>query len=163
LFTLPEYYHLVKSNTDTIGVWVAVAPSEVPKETGLQKLLFKNTDSNPPRIYTTPDDKNSCWKTPGPVAGPFKVKLGDGSTLTYYWYRFADQPALLNADLSNAEREAMQKKVEKLQRSWTKDKEYLPPPTVGKLADIDPALIVTPPRGLEFGYVPIVTRQESEK
>jgi hypothetical protein len=25
---------------------------------------------------------------------------GHGSVVTYYWYRFADQPALLNADLS---------------------------------------------------------------
>jgi hypothetical protein len=31
---------------------------------------------------------------------------------------------------------------------------------IGKLADIDPALIVTPPKGMEVGYVPIVTRQE---
>ena len=30
----------------------------------------------------------------------------------------------------------------------------------GDLADLDPALIVTPPKGLEVGYVPIVTRQE---
>ncbi len=36
------------------------------------------------------------------------------------------------------------------------------PPTVGKLAHIDPALIVTPPKGMEAGYVPIVTRQAME-
>ena len=34
-----------------------------------------------------------------------------------------------------------------------------PPPTAGKLADLDPAVVVTPPKGLEVGYVPIVTRQ----
>jgi hypothetical protein len=28
------------------------------------------------------------------------------------------------------------------------------------LAALDPALIVTPPPGMEFGFVPIVTRQE---
>ena len=32
-----------------------------------------------------------------------------------------------------------------------------------KLADLDPALIVTPPKGLEIGYVPIVTRQAAAK
>ena len=79
--------------------------------------------------------------------------------LTYYWYRFADQPALLNADLTDAEREALQKRVEMLHKKWTKDREYLPPPTVGKLADLDPAVIVTPPKDLEIGHVPIVTRQ----
>jgi hypothetical protein len=31
----------------------------------------------------------------------------------------------------------------------------------GKLARLDPALLVTPPKGLEVGYVPIVTRQEA--
>jgi hypothetical protein len=80
--------------------------------------------------------------------------------VTYSWYRFADQPAILNADMTDAEREALQKRVELLHKNWTKDKEYLPPPTVGTLADLDPAVLVTPPKGLEFGYVPIVTRQE---
>ena len=41
-------------------------------------------------------------------------------------------------------------------------REYLPPPTVGKLADLDPAMLVTPPKGMEAGYVPIATRQELE-
>jgi len=83
--------------------------------------------------------------------------------VTYYWYRFADQPALLNADLTDDEREEMQKRVEKLHRHWSKDREYLAPPKIGKLAAIDPALIVTPPSGLEVGYVPIVTRQGAAK
>jgi hypothetical protein len=83
--------------------------------------------------------------------------------VTYYWYRFADQPALLNADLSLEERECMQKRVERIHRHWKKDRNYLPPPKFGKLADIDPALIVTPPSGLEAGYVPIVTRQAAKE
>jgi hypothetical protein len=37
----------------------------------------------------------------------------------------------------------------------------LAPPASGKLAELDPALIVTPPPGLEVGYVPIITRQEA--
>ena len=90
------------------------------------------------------------------------MKLGDGSTLTYYWYRLADQPAMLNADLTDEEREVVQKRVEKLHRAWTKDRDYLTPPDFGKLADIDPALILVPPAGLEIGYVPISTRQEIE-
>jgi hypothetical protein len=101
----------------------------------------------------------SCWKRPGPVAGPFRSRLGDGSVATYYWYRFADQPALLNASLTAQEREDLQARVVKLHQAWTKDREYLAPPTIGKLAEVDPALLVTPPLGLEAGYVPIVTRQ----
>lgn len=57
----------------------------------------------------------------------------------------------------------MQVKVEKLHRTWTKSKEYLPPPKLGKLADLDPAQLVTPPKGFEIGYVPIATRQELDK
>jgi hypothetical protein len=97
------------------------------------------------------------------VAGPFKAYPGDGSVVTYYWYRFADQPALLNADLTDKERESLQARVEKLHRNWKKDRDYLPPPKIGKLADIDPALIVIPPLGLEIGYVPIATRQEAKQ
>ena len=162
LVTLPEYYKLVKTGNDDKGQWIAVSPREVPAETGLQKVDFSNTDPRTPVAYITPEDKGSGWKTPGPVAGPFTAKLGDGSTITYYWYRFADQPALLNADMSREEREEMQRRVELLHKNWTKDREYLPAPMIGKLAEIDPALIVTPPKGLEVGYVPIVTRQGIE-
>jgi hypothetical protein len=69
---------------------------------------------------------------------------------------------LLNADLTAAERETLQKRVEKLHKAWAKDREYLPPPTVGKLADLDPAVLVTPPKGMEIGYVPIATRQAAK-
>jgi len=163
LAILPEYYQLVKDEKDSKCKWVAVAPEDVPAETGLAKVSFASAGRKPPEPYVTPDDAKSCWKKPGPVAGPFEARPGDGSVVTYYWYRFADQPALLNADLSDQEREDLQKRVEKLHRHWTKDREYLAPPTVGKLADIDPALIVTPPKGLEVGYVPIVTRQELQR
>jgi hypothetical protein len=57
----------------------------------------------------------------------------------------------------------MQRRVELLHRYWTKEREYLPAPLIGKLAEIDPALLVTPPKGMEVGYVPIVTRQEIAK
>jgi hypothetical protein len=66
----------------------------------------------------------------------------------------------LNADLTKEEREEMQRRVELIHRYWTKDREYLPSPTVGKLVDLDPAQIVKPPKGLEVGYVPIAVRQE---
>jgi len=163
LVILPEYYHLVKDDSDHTGKWVAAAAKDVPAETGLARVSFAPAGRKPSKSYVTPDDARSCWKKPGPVAGPFEARPGDGSVVTYYWYRFADQPALLNADLTDMERENLQARVEKLHRLWTKDREYLAPPTVGTLADIDPALIVTPPAGLEMGYVPIATRQEAHE
>jgi len=158
LITLPEYYHLVKDNNKK-AQWVVVQPEDVPAETGLADVSFSRPLDESSKTYVTPDDPESCWKKPGPVAGPFQAHPGDGSVVTYYWYRFADQPALLNADLTDKERESLQARVEKLHRNWKKDRDYLAPPTIGKLADIDPALIVTPPPGLEAGYVPIATRQ----
>jgi hypothetical protein len=162
LVTLPEYYRLVKENNKK-AQWVVVRPEDVPAETGLANVSFSRPNERPSRPYVTPDDAQSCWKKPGPVAGPFKAHPGDGSVVTYYWYRFADQPALLNADLTDKERQSLQKRVEKLHRNWKKDRDYLPPPTIGKLADIDPALILIPPKGLEAGYVPIATRQAAKE
>ncbi len=156
--TLPEYYRLDKVANDKER-WAVVSTSDVPAETGLAKVEFPRSRKASQQPYVTPDEAGSSWKKPGPAAGPFEAKLGDGSVVTYDWYRFADQPALQNADMTDTERESLQKRVEMLHRNWTKDREYLPPPTVGKLADLDPAVIVTPPKGLEFGYVPIVTRQ----
>ena len=157
LMKLPEYFHLVKNSPKP--QWVPVQAEEVPTETGLAEARFERAIERHPKPYITPDDAASSWKKPGPVAGPFQAHLGDGSVVTYYWYRFADQPSLLNADLTDQEREAMQVLVEKLHRNWKKDREYLAPPKIGKLADIDPALILTPPPGMEVGYVPIATRQ----
>ena len=155
---LPEYYHL--RNDGKKKQWVAGKRGEVPAKTGLAELKFDRPKEEAPEPYDTPEAPESSFKKPGPVAGPFKAHLGDGSVVTYYWYRFADQPALLNADFTKEEREQMQAKVEKLHRAWTKDRDYLAPPTVGKLADLDPAQIVTPPNGFRIGYVPIATRQE---
>jgi hypothetical protein len=161
---LPEFYRLENADDPKRAKWVPILPEEVPPETRLKEVKFTRPVEPEPEPYTTPiDDPKSCWRNPGPVAGPFKAYLGDGSVVTYYWYRFADQPALLNADLTKEEREEMQRRVELIHKYWTKDREYLPSPTVGKLVDLDPAQIVKPPKGFEVGYVPIVVRQELAK
>jgi hypothetical protein len=157
LVMLPEYFRLDKSDEK----WKAMRDEGVPLETGLRAVPFRRPVTEPLPPYVTPDDPESCWKTPGPVAGPFQARLGDGSVVTYFWYRFADQPALLNADLTPEEREELQRRVEMLHRSWNRHRAYLPPPSTGELADLDPALIVDPPGDLDVGYVPIVTRQEA--
>jgi hypothetical protein len=136
---------------------VAVAAADVPAETGLATAAF------PPAVdeasYVSPAAADSCWKRPGPKAGPFTAKLADGSVVTFFWYRFVDQPSLQNADLDDAEKTRLQSLVEKIHAQWTTRGEYMPPPSTGTLAMLDPALIVTPPKGLEIGYVPIVVKQ----
>jgi hypothetical protein len=159
LIVLPEYFRLGEDENNK-PVWTPVAEAEVPAETGLAGVTFEPQRRDRPKSYVTPEEPESCWKEPGPKAGPFQAYPGDGSVVTYYWYRFADQPAMLNADLSDEEREAVQRRVELLHRHWTKDREYLSPPASGELAELDPAMIVAPPAGLEIGYVPIVTKQE---
>ncbi|MEO8822037.1 MAG: hypothetical protein ABI366_00585 [Ginsengibacter sp.] len=56
----------------------------------------------------------------------------------------------------------IQQRVEMIHANWTSNKEYMAPPSQGKLAAVDDAIIVNPPKGLETVYVPIVTRQESQ-
>ena len=163
LVTLPEYYKLVAKKDKS--TWVPIAKEDVPPETGLQNLTAADfhTGKNNDQPWTTPDDPASVWKTPGPAAGPFTTKLGDGSTLTYYWYKFNEQPSIMKADLSDRERADLQKKIELIHTHWTPDKEYLPTPANRELAELDPAIIVTPPAGMEIGYVPIASRQAMEQ
>ena len=136
---------------------IAVAPDQVPDETGLKTAEFPTANSD--KAYVSPDNKDDCWHKPGPKAGPFQAKLSDGSIVTYYWFRFIDQPSLQNAGLTEAEKNRLQTIVEKIHKDWTQQKQYMLPPTMGTLAGLDPALLVKPPKGLETGYVPIATRQ----
>jgi len=109
--------------------------------------------------YTSPTV--GAWAKPGPAKGPYKVDLADGSTATYYWYRFVDQPSFQQYAFSEAKKAKLQAFVEKVHAAWTIDKDYMAPLRRGSLATLDPALLVTPPKGLERGYVPIVTYQEA--
>lgn len=160
LVRLPEYFRLTPREGKK-PLWTAIDAKDVPKTTGLAKLRFNTQREKGEGAYTTPDAADSPFKKPGPVAGPFTTTLGDGSIVTYAWYRFADQPAMLNAGLTDAEREEAQRRVELVHRAWTKDREYIASPTTGTLASLDPALLVTPPKGLEVGYVPIAVKQEA--
>ena len=156
---LPEYF---RKGEDANGkpVWRAVAAGEVPAETGLADVGFPAFERPATDPYVTPDEAASPWKTPGPAGELLAADLGDGSRVTYAWYRFADQPAIRTSGLSPEQREALQRKVERIHREWTPDRDYLPPPLRGELADLDAGVLVTPPKGLEIGYVPIVVRQE---
>jgi len=150
----PRYYKETGSSR------VAVAASEVPEE--LRAKEFNPAINR--NSYTSP--ATGAWGNPGPAKGPYYAHLADGSRVTYYWYRFIDQPSLQQYQKlwSGSMKSELQSIIEKIQKSWAIDQEYMPAPRDGKpLVSIDPALIVTPPAGLEVGYVPIVTRQEIAK
>jgi len=134
---------------------VAVAAADVPAETKLLEQKFKLAGRGEP--YTSPTI--GAWSRPGAKQGPFTVKLADGSRVAYSWYRFVDQPSFQQYDWSEEKKAALQALVEKIHAQWPIDRDYMAPPSRGALATLDPALLVTPPKGLEVGYVPIVTRQ----
>jgi hypothetical protein len=134
---------------------VAVAAADVPAETQLLAQEFKLAGRGEP--YTSPT--TGAWSRPGAKQGPFTVKLADGSRVTYSWYRFVDQPSFQQYDWSEEKKAALQALVEKIHAQWPIGRDYMAPPSRGALATLDPALLVTPPKGLEVGFVPIVTRQ----
>jgi hypothetical protein len=147
----PQYFRHEGDNL------VAVSASQVPEKTNLLKKEFKL--AKPGQPFTSP--AKGAWTNPGPAAGPFKVKLIDGSLVTYYWYRFIDQPSFQQYDWSETKKAKLQSFVEKIHANWPIDRDYMAPPTMGELVTLDPALLVNPPSGMEVGYVPIVTHQEA--
>ncbi|HEY5914147.1 MAG TPA: hypothetical protein VJA21_26465 [Verrucomicrobiae bacterium] len=148
----PQYYKHVGEER------VAVPAISVPPETRLQEQKFALAGRG--ATYTSP--ATNAWTRPGPKAGPFTAKLTDGSVVTYYWYRFIDQPSLQQYAWTEGKKAKLQALVEKLHSNWPIDRDYMAPPGRGELAALDPALLVTPPKGMEVGYVPIVTRQTAQ-
>ena len=147
----PQYFRHAGSGLQ------AVDASEVPAETQLAAQAFPRAEMGAP--YTSP--AGGAWTAAGPVRGPYLVNLADGSTVTYYWYRFIDQPSFQQYDWSLEKKAKLQAFVERIHAAWSTDREHLAPLRRGTLVAMDPALFVVPPPGLEVGYVPIVTRQEA--
>ena len=155
----PQYFRdAAAKQGEKDGKRVAVDASEVPESLGLREREFPPPSARPEPYSAEP--LAGAWAKPGPVAGPFTAKLVDGSTVTYHWYRFIDQPVFAQCGFSDAERAALQSLIERMHRAWSIDGEYLAPPRAGTLASFDSNLFVTPPKGMEVGFVPIVVRQE---
>ena len=146
----PQYFKRVGKER------VAVPEASVPEETGLRAAEFRLAKTGAP--YTSPSA--GAWSRPGPTDGPYTVALLDGSEVTYSWYRFVDQPSFQQYHWDDEKRAKLQALVEKLHASWPIDRDYMAPPSTGQLVSLDPALMVTPPKGLEVGYVPVVIHQE---
>jgi hypothetical protein len=109
------------------------------------------------RAYITPT--SGAWTTPGPATPTTTVTLADGSQVTYAWYRFIDQPVFQQYHWDEGRKQCLQKLVAEIHARWGIDREYMPPPSAGSLVRLDPALIVSPPAGMETGYVPNVVGQ----
>jgi hypothetical protein len=151
----PTYFRHVGDSVE------AIAETSVPDSSGLKTTHFPSPDTS--RSYVPSENGQGVWMRPGPRSGPHKAVLADGSVVTYYWYRCVDQPALQQAGLGPEEKARLQALIEKMHREWTPNKQYMAPPTQGRLASLDPALLVKPPKGMEVGYVPVAMRQDPAK
>ena len=149
----PQYFQQVGKER------VPVPAAKVPAETGLLQQEFKLAKAGAP--YTSP--AAGAWTNPGPKSGPYTIDLADGSRVTYAWYRFVDQPCFQQYEWDAQKKQKLQALVEKLHANWPTNRDYMAPPTRGKLVRLDPALLVTPPKGLEVGYVPIATGQTAAR
>ena len=49
--------------------------------------------------------------------------------------------------------------VENIHSEWNVKKEFMSAPQLGELVALDSGLVLTPPKGLEIGFVPIATQQ----
>jgi len=151
--TAAQFPNYFKAGSTTMQ---PVAEADVPRATGLPDLSFKSGASD---TITFPGPSPDWWGATDPAIPGGSVILSDGSTVQYKWYRFVDQPALQRLNLGAADRQALQAMVERMHQSWPITAEYMPAPSSGTLATFDPALLVTPPAGLEKGYVPVVVGQ----
>jgi hypothetical protein len=155
---LPEFYK-GPLNPGPASSWSPVTEASVPQAAAaaLAAVSFANPKPHSPVVAKTNDP---VWTSPGAVINNLSYALlGDGSYVTYKWYRFADQPTMQKADMTLAERNRLQAIVVKMHREWKNDRDYIAPPTTGSLADLDPGQLVTPPLGYEYGYVPIAWEQ----
>ncbi len=150
----PEYYK------DSANLRVAVPASKVPVSTGLLDKQFNAPSANPSPYHA---ELKGSWRTPGPVAGPFFAYLSDYSMVTYFWYRFIDQPVFQQYKWTQGKKDSLQLLVETMQKNWTIEKAYMKAPSSGSLVAFDTALFVTPPPEYSIGYVPIVVAQEKSE
>lgn len=148
---IPQYF--VQSGS----AWTPVPKDQVPTETNLTAQTF---DGAPGGAYPSLNTSaQSPWDSAKWAAGPFSVSLSDGSTVEYVWYKFIDQPAIARLGLAPDVLQRLQSFVAAWQAASGVAGVTIAPPTFGTLASLDDALLVTPPAGLESGYVPIVIAQ----
>jgi hypothetical protein len=132
--------------------------SAVPPELAQQEFAKDETVRN--RHFSGLGNlSRDCYSSPGP-SDPRLFCAQSASTkywLGWRWYRFIDQPALQQVRLSAVEKKFLQRRVETLHGMVSRLSRWLKPGQVpgAELAHVDPVALVTPPRGLEKGFVPI--------
>ena len=141
------------------------------QEENYVKDIKENTDS----IFGTNSNPVdfSCWdcdSNPGCDPTIYETVLDDGTIIQYRWYRFRDQPTFqeLIADYPEIYTEEylnnIQLKIEEMHRVWGAKQPFMETPTsLGEihLVELDNGIILTPPEGKEYGWVPIALGAET--
>jgi len=136
-----------------------VDESSVPSQ--LQTAKFPANSVHGPYDGITSQASGGCETTPGPANSTlFCVNTLTPAWVAFRWYKYINQPAFQHLSLSTQQKQYLQNRIENFHRAYppgTKAQWIKPgvAPSYG-ISAIDPALIVTPPQGLEIGYVPIV-------
>ena len=146
LIKLPQYF-LDEPSTRT-----ELLESEVPAPLKISKFTTPTSKSS--FVYKYP----SWWDASPAASRDLTTKLNDGSSVVYRWYKFVDQPALQRFALNASEKKNLQKAVIKIQKDWARSP-MMANPSKGSLVSFDSGLLTTPPKNLEYGYVPIVIKQ----
>jgi len=131
---------------------------------------IKNNTDNAFNIDSIPYDY-SCFDCDngGCDTTVYETTLDDGSMIKYRWYRFKDQPTFkyLSIDYPEIYTEEyldfLQLKIEKMHKEWGHNQEFISKPNSLEnfhLVELDNGMVVEPPSGKEFGWVPIVIEVE---
>ena len=171
-----HYYEIV--GTKVVPVRVEEVPPSLIK---LEYDSLRRTTSLLPHVLTNELEGNlppgytpdySCWVCEDPSkcdSTLYETVTDDGSRISYQWFRFRDQPLFRDLAVEYPDTytdkylNELQAMIETMHREWGNSQQFLERPSnVGilHLAEIDHGLLVIPPNGKEYGWVPIVTQVE---
>jgi len=174
----------IKMNETDNQFGVPVKTRKVPSHVkrALNLFDFEPTKQNDGRHLGPPGrTESACFDKPGPAPADTRLyctRLASGTWLGFRWYRFVDQPELNQVFASiedSADRNAakcfMQERIERLHEAVASGgpmpRWFTPPQGDDKLpkekVKIDPAYLVTPPKGLEKGFVPIAVWERNRE
>ena len=120
-------------------------------------------DSNPYDYSCFDCDNGGCDTT------VYETTLDDGSMIKYRWYRFRDQPTFKYLSIDYPEiyteeyLDLLQSKIEKMHKEWGNSEDFIATPkTLNNfhLVELDNGMVIEPPTGKEYGWVPIVIEVE---
>ena len=133
--------------------WQPVDTSEAPSQLQIPSPFASATRKSG---YAPPLDD-------GPLPRVSVVTLNDGSVVRYTWYRFVDQPAIAALGLSESQKERLQDAAERIHAQWNQQAIFIQPPSEGTLVEVQGEVLVTPPKGAEVGWVPVVISQTASQ